>query len=113
PQRLPEEKESRHGVCGELVALPAFAVGEEHETAVVVTLQEHHSRSWDTSLGCGRERHRVRLLNAGRLGVCVPIRELADRIWVEFLLEHREGGYWWAPLRWAHLGSNEDDRDSH
>src|SRR5262249_13940273 len=70
-----------------LISLSAVVVGIEHEPALVVTLQQNHSRRWLPIFASSGERHCLRKLKPGAQGAAEPPFKLPERIWVRLMLQ--------------------------
>jgi len=80
PEHAPVKRHRGARVLGEIAALAAARVGEEHEAAVVDLLQEHHPHRRPPRAIRGRERHCVRLRHARPPRRCEPTPKARDRI---------------------------------
>ena len=89
PEQLPVEQQRRARVGGELAALAALVVREEHEPVVAGLLDQHHSHRRG-SVGRGRgQRGGLGLAGACALGRLEPLGELPDRIRIDVLFAQR------------------------
>src|SRR5258708_13071881 len=89
---LPHERERGARIDGELLALLALVVGEEHEAARVGALEEHDAGGWMAARVDRRQRHRRGLGNLRLNRRLHPLLELPQRIPIDGRLVERLPG---------------------